>query len=147
MINFITHFVMNIITHPCWDLSSLQWGHNECNNVSNHQPRDCLLNRLFRRRSKKTSKLRVTGLCAGNSPGTGEFPTQMASNEENVSFWWRHHVFFVSKQAPVHLHESKPLIWICMSRFLVINSITCFWMAQIDGLVQGRCNSSASFLH
>ena len=22
---------------------------------------------------------------------TGEFPTQMASNAENVSIWWRHH--------------------------------------------------------
>ena len=39
-----------------------------------------------------TSKLRVTGLCVGNSPGTGEFPAQMASNAENVSMWWRHHV-------------------------------------------------------
>ena len=29
---------------------------------------------------KNPSKLRVTGLCAGNSPGTGEFPAQMASN-------------------------------------------------------------------
>ena len=47
---------------------------------------------FFRRRSKKTWKLRVTGLCAGNSPGTGEFPAQMASNAENVSIWWRHHV-------------------------------------------------------
>ena len=46
----------------------------------------------FRRRSRKTSKLRVTGLCAGNSPVTGEFPTQMASNAENVSVWWRHHM-------------------------------------------------------
>ena len=42
--------------------------------------------------SEETSKLRVTGLCAGNSPGTGEFPTQMASNTENVSIWWRYHV-------------------------------------------------------
>ena len=40
---------------------------------------------------KKTSKLRVNGLCAGNSPGTGEFPAQMASKAENVSIWWRHH--------------------------------------------------------
>ena len=40
---------------------------------------------------RKISKLRVTGLCAGNSPGTGEFPAQMASNAENVSIWWRHH--------------------------------------------------------
>ena len=37
------------------------------------------------RRSKNTSKLRATGLCAGNSPVTGEFPAQMASNAENVS--------------------------------------------------------------
>ena len=35
------------------------------NSISNHQPHDCLLNRLFKRRSKKTSKLCVTGLCAG----------------------------------------------------------------------------------
>ena len=59
--------------------------------VASHQPHDCLPSRLFRRRSKKTSKLRVTGLCAGNSPVTGEFPAQRASNAENVSIWWRHH--------------------------------------------------------
>ena len=71
---------------------SLQWRHNGCDGVLNHQPHHCLLSRLFRRRSMKTSKLRVTGLCAGNSPVTGEFPAQMASNAENVSIWWRHHV-------------------------------------------------------
>ena len=30
-------------------------------------------------------------LCAEDSPGTAEFPAQMASNAENVSIWWRHH--------------------------------------------------------
>ena len=64
---------------------ALQLRHNGRDSVSNHQPHDCSLNRLFRRRSKKTLKLRVTGLCAENSPGTGEFPAQMASNAENVS--------------------------------------------------------------
>ena len=44
---------------------------------------------------KIPSKLRVTGLCVGNSPGTGEFPAQMASNAENVSIWWRHHVIII----------------------------------------------------
>ena len=44
---------------------SLHWRHNGHDSVSNHQPNDCLLNRLFRCRSKKTSKLRVTGLCVG----------------------------------------------------------------------------------
>ena len=45
-----------------------------------------------RRRSKTTSKLRVTGLCDGNPPVTNEFPAQWASNAKNVSIWWRHHV-------------------------------------------------------
>ena len=70
---------------------TLQWRHNGRDSVSNHEPHDCLLNRLFRRRSKITSKHRVTGLCAGKSPETGKFPAQRASNAENVSIWWRHH--------------------------------------------------------
>ena len=70
---------------------TLPWRHNELAGVSNHQPRDCLLNRLIRRRSKKISKLRVTGLCAMNSPGTGVFPAQRASYAENDFIWWRHH--------------------------------------------------------
>ena len=62
----------------------LRWRHNGRDSVSNHQPHHCLLNRLFRRRSKITSKLRVTGFCVGNSPGTCEFPAQMASNAEKM---------------------------------------------------------------
>ena len=69
----------------------LQWRHNEHDGVANHRRLDCLLNFLFRRRAKKTSKPRVTGLCEGNSSVTGEFPAQMASNAENASIWWRHH--------------------------------------------------------
>ena len=71
--------------------SSLQWRHNKRESVSNHRHLDCSLNCLFRRRSKKTSKPRVIGLCEGNSPLTGEFPTQRANNVENVSIWWRLH--------------------------------------------------------
>ena len=71
--------------------SSLRWRHNGGDSVSNHQPSECLLNRLIMCRSKKTSKLRVAGLCVGYSPGTDEFPAQMASNAGNVSIWWRHH--------------------------------------------------------
>ena len=43
------------------------------------------------RKSKKTSKLRVTGIFCGNLPVTGRFPSQRASDAENVSIWWRHH--------------------------------------------------------
>ena len=70
---------------------SLLWCHNGRDGFSKHQPHDRLLNRLFTRRSKKTSTLRDIGLFVGNSPVTGGFPAQMASNVENVSIWWRHH--------------------------------------------------------
>ena len=66
--------------------NTLRWLHNDRDGVSNRQPHNCFLNRLFRHRSKKTPKLRVTGLCGGNSPEAGEFPAQMASNAR-----WRHH--------------------------------------------------------
>ena len=81
-----------------------QWRHNERHGVSNHKPHECLLNCLFRLRSKKTSKLRVTGFCAGNSPVTGEFPAQGASDAENVSIWWRHHVL---RNFNVKIHVSQ----------------------------------------
>ena len=55
-----------------------------------------------RRRSKKTSKLRIAGLCEGNSPVTGEFPSQGTINAENVSIWWRHHGLKIQWVKPVH---------------------------------------------
>ena len=73
---------------------ALQWRHNERDSISNHPPDDSFLNHLFRRRPKKTSKLRVTGLCEGNSLVNGEFPTHRASNAENVSIWKCHHGTF-----------------------------------------------------
>ena len=84
-------------------ISSLQWRHNGRDGVPNHQPRDCLLNRLFGCRSKETSNLRATGLCEGNSPVTGEFPAQRASNAENVFIWWRHHVSTCLKVQTGHI--------------------------------------------
>ena len=86
------HWIEGTVT---FDINSLQWRHNGHDGISNHQPHDCLLNCLFRRRSKKTSKLHVTGICAGNSPVTDEFPAQMASNTENVSIGWCHHVLHI----------------------------------------------------
>ena len=94
-------------------MSTLQWRNNECNGVSNHQPRDCLLNHLFKPLIKETSKFRVTGLCEGNSPVTGKFPAQRASISENVSFWWRHHdlIHLLPLAAkliiPINFHRSR----------------------------------------
>ena len=55
------------ISPPFWNRITLQWRHNERNGVSNYRRLHCLLNCWFKRRSKKTPKLRVTGLCAGSA--------------------------------------------------------------------------------
>ena len=65
----------NIAMIPLPMILTLQWRHKELGGVWNHQPHDCLLTYSFRRRSSKTSKLRVTGICEGISP---------------VSIWWCH---------------------------------------------------------
>ena len=101
-----THLILRHIF-----VETLHWRHNDHDGVSNHQPHDCLLNRLFRRRSKKTSKLRVSGLCVGNSPGTGEFPAQMARNAENVSIWWRHLEIGFHGLIIHEFTSSRKLVW------------------------------------
>ena len=67
-----------------------------------------------KRRSNKTSKLRVTGLCEGNSPVIGEFPAQRASNAENVSIWWRHHDFPLDRTALPGCPSCIYLDWLAM---------------------------------
>ena len=84
----------------------LQWRHKERDGVSNHCRLDGLLNRLFRRTSKKTSKLRVTDFCEGNSTVTGEFPSQRASNAKNVSIWWRHDILPTALLTPWFLLQA-----------------------------------------
>ena len=121
------HEIINAVIPPTSEISlTLQWRRNGRGSVSNHQSHDCLLNRLFRRRSKKTSRLHVTGLCAGNSPGTGEFPAQMSSYAENVSIWWRHHEFnravdaIHERRAASHQHDCLP--WHVMSCWVTHSS-------------------------
>ena len=92
------------------NMHSLHWRHNRRDGVLNHQPHHCLPNLLFRHR-RKTSKIRVTSLCARTSPVTGEFPAQRASNAENVSIWWRHHV--LAPIGPQHTQESNTWCALC----------------------------------
>ena len=107
----LAYTTASVFSLSCTIFRALQWRHNGRDSVSNHQPHDCLLNRLLRRRSKKTSKLCVTGLCVGNSSGTGEFPAQRASNAENVSIWLRHHVSLISFQERWHLAYTKTSVY------------------------------------
>ena len=72
---FCTCFVLFSLKETRTQLSYIRYSDvNERDGASNHRHFDCLLKRLFRRRSKKISKLRVTGLCEGSSPVTTEFP-------------------------------------------------------------------------
>ena len=85
IVNQNTHLITQIMTlqpdiwELCYEIAVgsrrylLLWRHNGRDGVSNHQPHDWLLNRSLRWRPKKTPKLRVTGLCEGNSPVNGEF--------------------------------------------------------------------------
>ena len=63
---FTLHLSYSVIK----DHITLRWHHNERDGITNYRLLDCLLNHLFRSRSKKTPKLRVTGYCEGNSPMT-----------------------------------------------------------------------------
>ena len=115
-------------------LVTLQWRHNGHGSVPNHQPHHCILNCLFRCRSKKTSKICVTGLCVGNSPLIGEFPTQMASNAEDVSIWWCHHegYVFISKSGPgstLKGHQN-PCHWLC-KKDISLEIISIGWICHL----------------
>ena len=110
LVRWISPFCMKIITCQSkgfryfkrWDIVTLHWRHNDHGGISNHQPHGCLLNRLFRRRSKKTSKLRVTGLCAGKSPGPvnsphkGPVTRKMVPFDSIMKIMWATEIFLVA---------------------------------------------------
>ena len=62
------------ITLTVWTACSLQWRHNERDGVANHRRLVCLPNRLFRRRSNITWKLRFHWPLWGESTGDGWIP-------------------------------------------------------------------------
>ena len=111
---------------------SLQWRHN---GRLKSPASIWFFNRLFRRRSKKTSKLHVTGRCAGNSPGTGEFPSQRASNAENVSILWRHHV--VPYAPTVWPGSSSPVVYNVMPVSVVQAPVVhgVCWLVQCSYII------------
>ena len=108
------HLITQWEYHPIIRMT-LQWRHNERDGVPNHRRLNWLPKHMLRHRSKKSSTLRVTGLCEGNSPVTGEIPTQRARKAENVSIWWRHHDLFWHKRP-------KYIVYLCeMSRQFIFS--------------------------
>ena len=88
--------------------------------MSNHQPRHIVYSAVHSGADQRNI-LRVTGHCAGNSPGIGEFPAQMASNGENVSIWWRH-------RANIMHRNQKEVTW---SRGLICNVLVNVTALQV----------------
>ena len=96
----VQKLLQNVLCSPAMQLLALQRRYNGRNGIPNHQPHDCLLNRLFRHISKKTSKLCVTGLCAGNYPW---IPRTNGPLRGKCFHWWRHH----GQLTPRHMMESS----------------------------------------
>ena len=109
--------------------NTLPWCHNERDSVSNHQPHDCLLNRLFRRRSKKTSKLRVTGLCVGNSPGPVNSPHKWPVTRKMFPF--NDVIMMESISMPICFHVLR----VPNLRYLLHLSRSCFMQHHVRLLV------------
>ena len=117
--------------------TTLLWHHNGRDAASNDRRLDCLLSRLFRRRSKKTSKYRVTGLCDWNSPVASEVPSQRASNAENGSIGWRHHEIwhrFLVTPLLIGLHCLTHLPHLSLKR-----SKSQHFISQLLGFTQRQC--------
>ena len=123
-VGFVTHLLDFFgLLHWGWlsydGTSVLQWRHNERDRVSTHRRLDCLLNRLFRRRSKKT--VCVIGIYEGNPPMTGWFPSQRASDAENVSIWWCH---------PGSYPAKKRVKLTCVKSRVSVTASHCIWNKQ-----------------
>ena len=79
-------------------MQSLQWRHNGRDGVSDHQPYHCLLNRLFMRRSKKTSNSASLAFVRGINRRPVNSPQKWPVTQKKVSIWWHHHDWNPSKQ-------------------------------------------------
>ena len=136
-----------------------QWRDNDLDGVSNHQPHDCLLNCLFRIRSKKTSKLRITGLCVRNSPVTHSVCIWDLSSHGNhlisiiLTHWGWDKITAIFQATFSHVFP-----WMKMYKFRLRFHWSLFPRVQLMGLMQqathlmwdyvrGRLRKQAAFTH
>ena len=113
---------INAIEYKLNSKPALRWRHTGCDSVSNQQPHHCLLNRLFRRRSKKhqssASLAFVWGIHRGpvNSPHKWPVTRQMFPFDDVIMDHGDTYTFSLMStiQRPVPLWEiskpSKPII-------------------------------------
>ena len=126
-------------------------------------PQHCLLNRSFRRRSKKTSTLRVTGLCVENSPGPVNSPHKGPVTRKcfhlMTSSWWvlacvmDYTHLFVGFWIRCILDDNWFTRWWCKHRMNLNYSLVSFWYAgflskilTIDNLIDNEDISSEKYM-
>ena len=136
-------FILRSIEYSYGSIA-LQWCHNDHDGVSNHQPHGCLLNCLFRRRSKETSKLRATGLCVGNSPGPVNSPHKGPVTRKMFPFddvimvdlygllaiWCRQQAIILTLDGKLLCIDVSP-VSMCLLRRFVSERLTCFGYSNI----------------
>ena len=110
--------------------TSLQWRHNGRDGVSNHQPHQCLLNRLLRR-SKKTSKFRAIGLCVGNSPVNS--PHKCPVRGECI------HLMTSSWLMQWPNRKYAMIQWTCR---ISLTWHRCYWVVLVTGQIRSSFSSS-----
>ena len=91
--------VVNPVTPLFNTLTKLQWRHNEHDGVSNHQPHDCLFNRLLKAHPKEDIKAprhwTLWGELTGDRwRGIHRWPVNSPHKRASNADWWRHHTFF-----------------------------------------------------
>ena len=91
-ISDIVWYCNSYVLHSPNLFNTLLWRHNGRDGVSLYQPHDCLLNHSFKRRSRETSKLRLTGLWGihrwpVNSPHKWPVARKMFTFDDVIMIW------------------------------------------------------------
>ena len=81
---FVVHYNDIVMSAMASQITSVTIVYSRFYSGTNHQ----------RNHQSSTSLAALLALCVGNSLVTGEFPTQRASNTENVSILWCHNVLW-----------------------------------------------------
>ena len=134
---FVNRFIWLVNSQGRLPLSRLQWRHNGRDSTSNHRPHDCLLNRLFRRRSKKHQSSASLAFVGGiqrspvNSPHKGPVTRKMfpfddvTMHQKTINGACRLAVIFGAILVPSHVVKFVQLIW---------RSGICRWNLRVPDL-------------
>ena len=95
-----SRFVRSVLWPRTYLTDSLQWRHNEGEDVSNHRRLDCLTKLCSGADQRKNQN--SLGVVRGIHRWPLNSPPFRTSDTENVSIWWRLHVRFICGSNKTH---------------------------------------------